>query len=135
MNFSGESTGGNFSRWVGMSKILADGWNSPIHPPQAGKTLTYDSIHQICNDFAADIMGSCQHFCSNTRGTSCFAIPHISQGYQYVTGVKIAVRHQIFPTDSIKLLISYVDKFSKMSDNKQKKSLKKDEKGLKKSLE
>ena len=48
--------------------------------------------------------------------------------------MKIAVSHQIFPTDLIKLLISYVDKFSKMSDSKQKKSLKKDKKGLKKSL-
>ena len=50
------------------------------------------------------------------------------------SGVKIAVGHQIFPTDLIKLLISYVDKFSKMSDSKQKKPLKKDKKGLKKSL-
>ena len=96
---------------------------TPPHSPQVGKTLTYDSIHQICNDFAAEIMGSCQHFCSNTRGTSRFAIPHASQGYQYVIGVKIAVGHQIFPTDLIKLLISYVDKFSKMSDSKQKKKI------------
>ena len=37
-----------------------------------------------------------------------------------IEGVKIAVRHQIFPTELIKLPISYVNKFSKMSDSKKK---------------
>ena len=36
-------------------------------------------------------------------------------------GVKIAVGHRIFPTELIKLLISYFDKFSKMSNSKKKK--------------
>ena len=40
-------------------------------------------------------------------------------------GVKTAVRHQIFPTDLIKLPISYVDKLSKMSNSKKKKKIKK----------
>ena len=50
-------------------------------------SLMYDSIHQICYDFAADIRGSFQHFhfCSNTRGSSHFPILHVPQGLQYVT--------------------------------------------------
>ena len=36
------------------------------------------------------------------------------------TEMKIAVRKWIFPTDLIKLLVSYVDKFSKMSNSKKK---------------
>ena len=38
------------------------------------------------------------------------------------TGVKIVVRHQIVLTELMKSPISYVDKFSKMSDSKKKKN-------------
>ena len=38
------------------------------------------------------------------------------------TGAKIAVGDQIFPTELIKLLRSYVDKFFKMSDSKKRKN-------------
>ena len=38
-----------------------------------------------------------------------------------LSGVKITVGHLIFPIELIKLLISYVDKFCKMSDSKKKK--------------
>ena len=46
-----------------------------------------------------------------------------------MSGVKLAIRHQIFLTELIKLSISYVDKVSKMPDSKKKK--KKKEKSLK----
>ena len=38
---------------------------------------------------------------------------------QLKSGAKIAVGHQIFPTELIKSLVSYVDKFSKMYDSKK----------------
>ena len=38
-----------------------------------------------------------------------------------MSGVKLAIRHQIFLTELIKLLISYIDKVSKMPDSKKKK--------------
>ena len=38
-----------------------------------------------------------------------------------MSGVKLAIRHQIFLTELIKLSISYVDKVSKMPDSKKKK--------------
>ena len=41
-NLVGEYTGGNFSRWVEMSKFLASGGNPPPIPP-VGKTLKGES--------------------------------------------------------------------------------------------
>ena len=42
-----------------------------------------------------------------------------------LTGVKIAVGYRILPTELIKSPVSYIDKFSEMSDSKKKiKSLK-----------
>ena len=41
-----------------------------------------------------------------------------------MSGVKLAIRHQIFLTELIKLSISYVDKVSKMPDSKKKKKKK-----------
>lgn len=43
----------------------------------------------------------------------------------FISGVKIAIGHQIFPTDRIFpthliKLLSYLDKFSKMCDSKKK---------------
>ena len=35
--------------------------------------------------------------------------------------MKIVVRYRIFPTELVKSPISYVDKFSKLSDSKKKK--------------
>ena len=37
-------------------------------------------------------------------------------------GLKIAAGHWIFPSELIKSLISYVDKFSRMSESKTKKN-------------
>ena len=47
--------------------------------------------------------------------------------------MKIAGRHSIFPTDLIKSPISYVDKFSKMTNSKKKK--KKDKRKMLKIVE
>ena len=49
-----------------------------------------------------------------------------------MSGVKLAIRHQIFLTELIKLSISYVDKVSKMPDRKKKKISKKPKKKKKK---
>ena len=45
---------------------------------------------------------------------------NISFCHTVTAGVKIAVGHQIFLTELIKSFVSYVDKFSKMSDSKKK---------------
>ena len=49
--------------------------------------------------------------------------PHLPFSAAYLIhpgGVKIAIRHQIFPTELIKSMISCVDKFPKMSGSKKK---------------
>ena len=38
-----------------------------------------------------------------------------------LTEVKIVVGYRIFPTELIKSLVSYIDKFSEISDSKNKK--------------
>ena len=45
--------------------------------------------------------------------------------FDWLSGVKIGyfIGHQIFPIELIKLLMSYVKKFSKMSDSQKKKNI------------
>ena len=45
----------------------------------------------------------------------------LNLNFETISWVKIVVRYQIFPTELVKSPISYVDKFSKLSDSKKKK--------------
>ena len=45
---------------------------------------------------------------------------HLQHFFFILSRVKIAVGYRIFPTELIKLPISYIDKFSKKSDSKKK---------------
>lgn len=65
-------------------------------------------------------------FCNNglkwatTLDRAFLVFTYVSYRVDMSKGLKIAIRHQIFLTELIKLLISSVDKLSEMSGSKKK---------------